>query len=239
MELIPAIDLLDGKVVRLHQGKYDEVTVYDDDPVAMAKRFEDQGAERLHIVDLEGARRGQPAHVPIIQGILRATELQVQIGGGVRNQDIAAQWMGAGAARVVLGTVVVKEPDIARAICDRYPRSVVMALDARDGKIAVEGWQEQSAQDVTELAKQVDGWNIGAILFTNIHKDGTREGPDVEGTARLQSQVDTTVIASGGIGSLEDLRALRAAGVRSSVCGRALYSGAFTLSEAFAALEES
>ena len=114
-----------------------------------------------------------------------------------------------------------------------------MALDARDGKIAVEGWQEQSAQDVTELAKQVDGWNIGAILFTNIHRDGTREGPDVEATARLQSQVQTTVIASGGIGSLDDLRALRAAGVRSSVCGRALYSGAFSLPEAFAALEES
>lgn len=239
MELIPAIDLLDGKVVRLHQGKYDQVTVYDDDPVAMARRFEDQGAARLHVVDLEGARRGQPAHVPTIEGILRETKLQVQVGGGVRNEDIAAQWMGAGAARVVLGTVVVKEPDVARSICDRYPRGVVMALDARDGKIAVEGWQEQSATDVTELAKQVDGWNIGAILFTNIHRDGTREGPDVEATARLQSQIQTTVIASGGIGSLDDLRALRAAGVRSSVCGRALYSGAFSLPEAFAALEDS
>jgi phosphoribosylformimino-5-aminoimidazole carboxamide ribotide isomerase len=239
VELIPAIDLLDGKVVRLHQGNYDQVTVYDDDPIAMAKRFEDQGAQRLHVVDLEGARRGQPAHVPIIQGILRATKLEVQIGGGVRNEDVAAQWMDAGAARVVLGTVVVKRPDVARVICDRYPRGIVMALDARDGKLAVEGWQEQSAQDVTVLAKKVDGWNIGAILFTNIHKDGTREGPDVEGTAALQSQVETTVIASGGIGSLDDLRALSAAGVRASVCGRALYSGAFTLSEAFAALEES
>ncbi len=239
MELIPAIDLLDGKVVRLHQGKYDQVTVYDDDPVAMAKRFEGQGAQRLHVVDLEGARRGLPAHVPIIQGILRETKLQVQIGGGVRNEDVAAQWMDAGAARVVLGTVVVKEPDVARAICDRYPNGVVMALDARDGKLAVEGWQEQSARDVTELAQEVDRWNIGAILFTNIHKDGTREGPDVEGTAGLQSQVETTVIASGGIGSLDDLRALSAAGVRSSVCGRALYSGAFTLSEAFAALAEA
>ena len=238
MELIPAIDLLDGKVVRLHQGKYDEVTVYDNDPVAMAKGFEDQGAARLHVVDLEGARRGQPAHVAIIQGILRETDLQVQIGGGVRNGEVAAQWMDAGAARVVLGTVVVKAPEVARAICDRYPEGVVMALDARDGRVAVEGWQEQSEQDVVELAKEVDGWNLGAILFTNIYKDGTREGPDVEGTAGLQSQVDTTVIASGGIGSLDDLRALLAAGVRSAVCGRALYSGAFTLSEAFAALEE-
>ena len=239
MELIPAIDLLDGKVVRLHQGKYDDVTVYDTDPVAMARRFEDQGAARLHVVDLEGARRGQPAHVAIIQGILRETKLQVQIGGGVRNEAVAAQWMDAGAARVVLGTVVVKAPQVARAICARYPEAVVMALDARDGKVAVEGWQEQSVHDVVELAKEVDGWNIGAILFTNIHKDGTREGPDVEGTAGLQSHVDTTVIASGGIGTLDDLRALAAAGVRSAVCGRALYSGAFTLSEAFAALEEA
>ena len=238
MELIPAIDLLDGKVVRLNQGRYEEVTVYDRDPVSMAKRFEDRGAKRLHVVDLEGARSGRPVHVPIIRGILRETKLQVQIGGGVRNEEVAAQWMDAGAARVVLGTVVVKAPDVARAICTRYPKAVVMALDARDGKVAVEGWQEQSEQDVIELAKEVDGWNIGAILFTNIHKDGTREGPDVEGTAGLQSRVDTTVIASGGIGALDDLRALSVAGVRSAVCGRALYSGAFTLSEAFAALEE-
>jgi phosphoribosylformimino-5-aminoimidazole carboxamide ribotide isomerase len=237
VELIPAIDLLDGKVVRLHQGKYDEVTVYDDDPVAMAKRFEDQGAARLHVVDLEGARSGEPAHVAIIQGILRETHLQVQIGGGVRDEAVAAQWMDAGAARVVLGTVVVKAPEVARTICDRYPKGVVMALDARDGKVAVEGWQEQSEQDVVELARKVDGWNIGAILFTNIHKDGTRQGPDVEGTAALQSDVATTVIASGGIGALDDLRALSAAGVRSAVCGRALYSGAFTLSEALSALE--
>jgi len=238
VELIPAIDLLGGKVVRLHQGRYDQVTVYDDDPVSMAKRFEEQGAERLHVVDLEGARSGKPAHVSTIEGILRETQLAVQIGGGVRSEEIAAQWINAGAARVVLGTMVVKAPKLARAICARFPAGVVMALDARDGKIAVEGWQEQSEQDVVELAKDVDTWNIGAILFTNIHKDGTRDGPDVEGTAGLQAQVGTTVIASGGIGKLDDLRALALAGVRSAVCGRALYSGAFTLSEAFAALEE-
>jgi len=239
VELIPAIDLLDAKVVRLHQGKYDEVTVYDDDPVGMARRFEELGAKRLHVVDLEGARSGRPVHIPIIRSILSETKLQVQIGGGVRNEDVAAQWMRAGAARVVLGTVIVKQPLVARAICARYPGAVVVALDARDGKVAVEGWQEQSGRDVIELAKEVDGWNVAAILFTNIYKDGTREGPDVEGTADLQSHLETTVIASGGIGALDDLRALAAAGVRSAVCGRALYSGAFTLSEAFAALEET
>jgi phosphoribosylformimino-5-aminoimidazole carboxamide ribotide isomerase len=239
VELIPAIDLLDGKVVRLHQGKYDEVTVYDHDPVGMAKRFEDTGAKRLHVVDLQGARSGRPAHVPIIRQILMETNLDVQIGGGVRNEDVAAQWMSAGAARVVLGTMVVKEPDVARAICARYPGAVVVALDARDGKVAVEGWREQSQHDLIGLAKEVDSWNIAAILFTNIRKDGTREGPDVEGTVDLQSHVDTMVIASGGIGSLDDLRALADAGIRAAVCGRALYSGAFTLSAAFAALEET
>lgn len=239
MELIPAIDLLDGKVVRLHQGKYDEVTVYHDDPVAMAKRFEAEGAERLHVVDLEGARSGKPAHVPVIEGILRETALKVQVGGGVRDERIAAQWLDAGAARVVLGTMVVKAPDVARALCAERPGAIVVALDARDGKVAVEGWREQSSRDVVELAEEVDGWGIGAILFTNIHRDGTRQGPDVEATAGLQSSVNTTVIASGGIGALDDLRALAAAGIRSAVCGRALYSGAFTLSEAFAALEES
>lgn len=239
MELIPAIDLLDGKVVRLHRGDYDEVTVYDEDPVAMAKHFEGAGAERLHVVDLEGARRGTPAHEWVIREILSQTKLRVQVGGGVRNEDVAARWIDAGASRVVLGTVVVKAPDSARAICERFPGAVVMALDARDGKVAVEGWQEQSEQDVVELAELVDGWDIAAILFTNIHRDGTREGPDVEGTAHLQSRVASTVIASGGIGTLDDLRALAKAGVRSAVCGRALYSGAFTLSEAFRALERA
>lgn len=239
MELIPAIDLLDGKVVRLHKGRYDEVTVYDDDPVAMAKRFEQQGAKRLHVVDLEGARTGAPVHVPVIRGILRQTALEVQVGGGVRDDTVASQWIEAGAARVVLGTVVIKAPDLARSICEQHPGAVVMALDARDGKIAVEGWQEQSERDVTELATEVDQWGIAAILFTNIDRDGTREGPDVDATAALQAHVETTVIASGGIGSLEHLRSLARANVRAAVCGRALYSGAFTLSEAFAALEHS
>jgi phosphoribosylformimino-5-aminoimidazole carboxamide ribotide isomerase len=237
VELIPAIDLLDGKVVRLHQGRYDQVTVYDDDPVAAAKKFEQQGAQRLHVVDLEGARSGRPAHVGFIQDILRETNLQVQIGGGVRNEDVATQWIEAGAARVVLGTIVVKAPDEAQSICARYPGSVIIALDVRDGKVAVEGWQEQSAQGVVELATEVDRWNIAGILYTNIQKDGTREGPDVKGTAGLQGHVDATVIASGGIGVLDHVRALSAAGVRAAVCGRALYSGAFTLSEALAALE--
>lgn len=239
MELIPAIDLLDGKVVRLHQGRYDEVTVYEDDPLAAALAFEHQGARRLHVVDLEGARSGKPAHVSAIRRILSKTSLEVQVGGGIRSESTAVQWFDAGAARVVLGTVVVKAPAEARSICTRYPGAVVVALDAREGKVAVEGWREQSTRSVVALATEVDAWGIAAILFTNIQRDGTREGPDVEGTADLQSHVEATVIASGGIGSLDDLRALSTAGVRAAVCGKALYSGAFTLSEGFAALKET
>jgi phosphoribosylformimino-5-aminoimidazole carboxamide ribotide isomerase len=229
--------LLDGKVVRLRQGRYDEVTVYDDDPVSAAKKFEQEGARRLHVVDLEGARTGSPVHVASIQQILRDTGLEVQVGGGVRDEAAATRWIEAGAARVVLGTVVLKAPEKARAVCARYPNTVIVALDARGGKVAVEGWREQSARDVVELATEVDRWDIAGILYTNIQKDGTREGPDVQGTAGLQKRVRATVIASGGIGTLEHLRALSTAEVRAAVCGRALYSGAFTLSEALTALE--
>lgn len=236
MELIPAIDLLDGKVVRLRQGRYDQVTVYEDDPVAAAQRFEQGGATRLHVVDLEGARSGRPAHVSAIRGILAATGLQVQVGGGVRNEETAERWIDAGAKRVIVGTMVVKDPGSVESLSARYPDTVVVALDGRDGKVAVEGWREESAQSVSGLALEVDRWGVAAILYTNIQRDGTREGPDVEGTIGLQDRVETTVIASGGIGALSDLRALATAGVRAAVCGRALYSGTFTLSEAFAAL---
>lgn len=239
MELIPAIDLLDGKVVRLHQGRYNEVTVYEDDPSVAAKRFERAGARRLHVVDLEGARSGRPAHVAAIRSILRETSLEVQVGGGVRNASVATEWIESGAARVVLGTIVVKAPDEARAIAERFPGAVIVALDARDGRVAVEGWQEQSVKSVSELAREVDRWGIGAVLYTNIRRDGTRAGPDVEGTAALQSEIESTVIASGGIGALDDLRTLARAGVRATVCGRALYSGAFTLSQGFAALQDT
>jgi len=238
VELIPAIDLLDGKVVRLHQGRYDRVTVYEDDPIAAAKRFEQAGATRLHVVDLEGARTGDPAHVPVIGAVLRQTSLEVQVGGGIRSEQAAARWIEAGAARVVLGTIVIKAPDEARSVCERFPGAVIAALDARDGKIAVEGWQEQSTRPVSDVASTVDDWGVSGILYTNIQRDGTREGPDIEGTATLQLNVRANVIASGGIGSLRDLQDLSRAGVRAAVCGRALYSGTFTLSQAFAALKQ-
>lgn len=236
MELIPAIDILGGRVVRLQRGDYDAVTVYDHDPADAAARFEAAGAKRLHVVDLDGARDGAPGNVPAIERILSRTGLAVQVGGGVRDAHAARRWLDAGAARVVLGTAAIKHPEFARDLCEQRPGGVVVAIDARDGEVAVEGWLEGSGRRAEDLAREVDGWGVAALLYTNIDRDGTREGPDVEGTAALQGLVGATVIASGGIGTLDHLRALDGAGVRAAVCGRALYSGAFTLEEAFAAL---
>jgi phosphoribosylformimino-5-aminoimidazole carboxamide ribotide isomerase len=234
MELIPAIDLLDGKVVRLHKGDYAQVTVYSDDPAGQARMFQELGAKRLHVVDLDGARDGKPGNRHVIESILRAAPgLAVQVGGGVRSRTAAEAWYQAGATRVVLGTVAIKDPGLAQDLCATHPGGVVVALDAKAGMIAVEGWLEATGKPVDQVAQQVDTWGASAILFTDIDRDGTREGPAVEATAKLQRSVSATVIASGGIGALEHLAALRAAGVRSAVCGRALYSGAFTLAEAF------
>jgi len=240
MELIPAIDLLEGKVVRLHKGRYDEVTVYADDPPEMARRFADEGARALHVVDLDGARDGAPVNVASVEAILSATELEVQVGGGIRSVDTAKRWLGAGATRVVVGTAAVKDPEWVRALCVERPRGVVVAIDAKGGEVALEGWLEGSGRAAVDVATEIDAWASGpwGILYTNIDRDGTREGPDVEGTAALSRVLGATVIASGGIGSLDHLRELARAGVEAAVCGRALYAGAFSLAEALTALAE-
>ena len=240
MELIPAIDLLDGKVVRLHKGDYAQVTVYSDDPAGQAKRFAESGAQRLHVVDLDGARDGKPGNRAVIEAILKAApSLKVQVGGGIRTRETVAHWFASGATRVVLGTAAIKDPELVRSLCMANPDGVVVALDGRAGMVAVEGWLEATDKPVERVARDVDVWGAAAILFTDIDRDGTREGPAVEPTARLQEAVRATVIASGGIGALEHLVALRERGVRAAVCGRALYSGAFTLEAAFRAAEGS
>lgn len=234
MELIPAIDLLDGRVVRLRKGDYDAATAYADDPAAQAERFARAGATRLHVVDLDGARSGEPGHLEAIEAILKRTALRVQVGGGIRTRAAAERWLSVGAERVVLGTVAVRDPALAAGLCADHPGAVVVAIDARGDEVAVAGWREGSGRAVRELAAEADGWGAGAILYTDIERDGTGEGPAVERTAALQRAVDATVIASGGIGSLDDLSALRGAGVRAAVCGRALYEGAFSLEEGLA-----
>ena len=236
MELIPAIDLLGGRVVRLHKGDYAAVTVYDEDPVARAERFRDAGASRLHVVDLEGARSGEPGHLAVMEELVARSGLAVQVGGGVRTRAAAERWLSAGASRVVLGTVAVRDPELAAGLCADHPGGIVIAIDARGERVAVDGWREETSRGLRELAEEADAWGAAAILYTDIERDGTRVGPAVERTAALQGRVDATVIASGGIGELDHLRGLAAAGVRAAVCGRALYDAAFTLEEALAAL---
>jgi len=234
MELIPAIDVLGGQVVRLHQGRYDAATVYGDDPSAWARRFHEAGATRLHVVDLDGARDGRPGNVAVIERILAAAPLRVQVGGGIRTRESAERWFEAGVARVVLGTAAVRDPALVRDLAASKPDGVVVAIDAQAGEVKVEGWLEGTGVQAPALAREVDAWGVAAVLFTAIERDGTSVGPDVAATAALQQGLRATVIASGGIGALAHLAALRDAGVRASVCGRALYSGAFTLAEAFA-----
>jgi phosphoribosylformimino-5-aminoimidazole carboxamide ribotide isomerase len=237
MDLIPAIDLLGGKVVRLHKGDYAQVTVYADDALLEAQRFADAGARRLHVVDLDGARTGEPAHAALVQSIVEKTSLSVQVGGGIRSRASAERWLALGAARVVLGTAALKVPVEIEALTRAHPGRVIIAVDARDGVVATDGWTVSSGVMATELAARVDGWGADGILFTDIARDGTGEGPAANATAALQAGVQAEVIASGGIGTLDHLRALAAARVRAAVCGRALYAGAFTYAEGRAASE--
>jgi phosphoribosylformimino-5-aminoimidazole carboxamide ribotide isomerase len=235
MELIPAIDLLGGKVVRLTRGRYDQVTVYSERPVEQARLFYDAGARRMHIVDLDGARAGEPKNLAVIEAILRAVPVGIQVGGGIRDRVTAERWFAAGAERVVLGTAAIKQPDMVQKLCKQHPAGVVVAVDERDGDVAIEGWLESSGVSARELASRVDSWGVAALLHTVIARDGTREGPDIDATLSLQSTVRATVIASGGIGDLSHIRALAERGVRAAVCGRALLSGAFSVDAAFAA----
>jgi phosphoribosylformimino-5-aminoimidazole carboxamide ribotide isomerase len=239
MELIPAIDLLGGKVVRLERGDYDRVTVYADDPTVPARRFHAAGAGRLHVVDLDGARAGAPRNVDAMRAILDAVPIAVQVGGGVRDAESVERWLAAGADRVVLGTAAVKAPDMVRALCAAHPTRIVVAVDARAGQVAVEGWREASDRPVEALAREADAWGAAALLYTVIERDGVHGGPAVAETVRLQAAVRTTVIASGGVSSLDDVRRLAAAGVRAAVCGRALYSGRIDAAEAIQAAVEA
>ena len=235
MELIPAIDLLGGKVVRLTRGRYDQVTVYSERPVEQARLFYDAGARRMHIVDLDGAREGEPKNLAVIEAILRAVPVGIQIGGGIRDEATAERWFAAGAERVVLGTAAIKQPELVQSLCRKHPTGVVVAVDERDGEVAIEGWLEGTGVTARELAGRVDGWGAAAILHTVIARDGTKEGPDIDSTLALQQAVKATVIASGGIGDLGHIRSLAERGVRAAVCGRALLSGAFSVDAAFKA----
>jgi len=238
IELYPAIDLRGGRCVRLYQGDYGRETVYGDDPVAQALAFEAEGAAWIHVVDLDAARSGEPVNRPVVAAIAAAVSVPVQTGGGVRDEAAAEALIDAGVARVVLGTAALEQPDLVRRLAPRFP--VAVGLDARGREVAVRGWEEGSGRDLLDVAAEFADAGVAALVVTEIGRDGTLEGPDLEGLAAVLAATHIDVIASGGVGSLDDLRALdqlsvgdrRLAGV---IVGRALYEGAFTLTDALGA----
>ena len=238
MQVLPAIDLLDGKVVRLHQGRYDQVTVYDADPPARAASW--RGAvPMLHVVDLEGARAGRAVQEDVVRAIARAFGGAIQIGGGVRTREAFEGYLALGAARVVLGSAAVADPALVRALAVAHPNTVVVAVDAKDGWVATEGWTQVSRTSAVDLARAFADAPIAAVLYTDVARDGTGVGPNVEATARLARDAKVSVIASGGVGSADHLRALAACpGVTATIVGRALYDGTLTLADALRAAQK-
>jgi phosphoribosylformimino-5-aminoimidazole carboxamide ribotide isomerase len=231
--LYPAIDLKGGACVRLLHGAMDQATVYGRDPAAQARRFAEAGAEWIHVVDLDGAVAGRPVNEEAVAAILGAVDVKVQLGGGNRSLETVERRLGLGVERVVLGTVALTNPALVREACRRFPGGIAIGIDARGGKVAVDGWVRTSEMTALDLAKALEDAGAAALIYTNIDRDGAKTGVDVAGTAALARAVTTPVIASGGVASLADLAALRQEGVIAGVIiGRALYDGAIDLSEA-------
>ena len=236
MLLIPAIDLKDGKCVRLRQGRMEDSTVFSDDPVAMAARWVDAGARRLHLVDLNGAFAGQPVNAQVIRRIAAAfPDLPIQVGGGIRDEQTVETYLDAGVQFVIIGTKAVQDPRFINDLCLEFPGHVIVGLDAKDGRVAVNGWSKLSKHDVVDLAQIFERYGVEAIVYTDISRDGMMQGVNVEATVRLAQAVAIPVIASGGVSTLDDVRALCAVereGIMGAIIGRALYDGAIDLAAA-------
>jgi phosphoribosylformimino-5-aminoimidazole carboxamide ribotide isomerase len=231
MLLIPAIDLKDGKCVRLRQGDMNDATVFSEDPVAMARHWVAQGARRLHVVDLNGARSGRPVNEAVIKRIIAAVgdDIPVQLGGGIRDLDTIERYIDDGVAFVVIGTAAVKSPGFLQDACSAFGGHVIVSLDARDGKVATDGWSKLTGHDVIDLAKKFEDYGVDAVLYTDIGRDGMMTGVNVEATVELARAVKIPVIASGGVSSIADIErlcAVQADGVEAAILGRSLYEGA-------------
>ena len=238
MLIIPAIDLKDGRCVRLKQGDMDQVTIFSEDPPAMAKHWLDQGARRLHVVDLNGAQAGKPKNEPVIRKIVEAAgDMPVQLGGGIRDLDTIERYLDDGISYVIVGTQAVKTPGFLHDACGAFPGHVMVALDARDGKVAVDGWSKMTRHEVIDLAKKFEDYGVEAIIYTDIGRDGMLTGVNVEATVRLARELSVPVIASGGITDLKDIEALLAVeseGIVGAITGRALYQGTLDFVQAVA-----
>lgn len=242
MLIIPAIDLKEGKCVRLRQGRMEDETVFSDDPVAVAGRWVEEGARRLHIVDLDGAFAGRPVNAEVIRAIAeRYPELPIQVGGGIRDADTVQAYLDAGVSYTIIGTKAVSAPHFINDLCLEFPGHIIVGLDARDGKVAIDGWSKLSNHDVIDIAQRFENDGVSAIVYTDIGRDGMLSGVNVEATAALAAAVHIPVIASGGVTDLDDIRRLCAVadeGIEGVITGRALYEGTIDLAEAQALADE-
>ncbi len=237
MIVIPAIDLKEGRCVRLLQGRMEDATVYSEDPAGTAKRFESLGAELIHVVDLEGAFAGEPKNLSSIKSVLSAVKIPIEVGGGIRNMDTIDLLLGLGVSRVVLGTAALEVPGLLMLACKKFPGRIIAGIDAKDGKVAVRGWGEVSNVSAEELAGRMEDAGVRAIIYTDISRDGMMTGHNVAATKRLAELVKTPIIASGGVKDISDIRALmeiEKLGVEGVITGKAVYSGALDLKEAIA-----
>ncbi len=232
MEVWPAIDLRGGKCVRLRQGDYQQETVFDDDAAAVARKFAAAGARRLHVVDLDGAREGTSVNLPAVQDILASVDMQVELGGGVRDEQSIIELLGFGLSRLVVGTSAIKHPEWFHEIVRKFPGRLVLGIDARDGRVATDGWLETSELGAVELAQQFNDEPVAAIVYTDIATDGMMAGPNVKAMAEMQRAVKLPVVASGGVTTLDDVRALGKAGLAGCIIGRALYEETLDLEQA-------
>jgi phosphoribosylformimino-5-aminoimidazole carboxamide ribotide isomerase len=235
MLVIPAIDLKEGRCVRLYQGDMNQATVYSDDPVATALRWQSEGAERLHVVDLDGAVSGTGVNTKAIEHICRALTIPVQVGGGIRDVAAIERLLSSGVSRVILGTVAYRQPEIVAAACQRFPGRITVGIDARAGKVSVQGWTEATELEAVELARRCASMGVSEIVYTDIARDGTSQGVNLDATLALARSVTLPIIASGGVASMQDIERLlplETEGIAGVIVGRALYTGAVKLAEA-------
>ena len=239
MEVIPAIDLLDGKCVRLYQGDYERSEIFNDNPVTVARSWAEQGATRLHVVDLDGAKEGKTTNLAAIEAIVATIEIPVQVGGGLRDRTSIVRLLNLGVQRCIVGTVAVEQPELVQELCREFSEQIVVGIDARQGKVATRGWLETSEVLATNLAQRMAIAGAAAIIYTDIHRDGTMSGPNIEALRELASTIEIPVIASGGISSLTDLLtllSLEPLGVTGAIVGKAIYTGDVKLTEAVQAV---
>lgn len=235
MQIWPAIDLRGGQCVRLEQGDYDRETVFGADPAAMARHWVERGATCLHLVDLDGARDGKPTNLASVRAILGAVQVPCELGGGVRSEQTIRELLEENVSRLVIGTKALKEPEWFRRLCRMFPERLVLGIDARNGMVATEGWLQTSETSAVDLARQFEGEPIAAIIYTDIATDGMLAGPNVAAMRQMQAAVDVPVVASGGVTTVDDVKALARAGLAGCIIGRALYEGRISLAEAHAA----